>query len=76
MGNCVAWTMYVPGDVREVPFPDLSTIAGLDDINPGFLAWAVFAISIPGFDFDQFRYEYLNSRFWTRWASETYIAQR
>ncbi|MEZ4339454.1 MAG: IPT/TIG domain-containing protein [Sandaracinaceae bacterium] len=71
-----AWRMFLPGDVREAPIPDLSSIEGLDDLNPGFLTWAVFAVSIPGFDFDEFRYEYLNSRFWSRWAVDYFTAQR
>lgn len=71
-----AWRMFLPGNVREAPIPDLSSIEGLDDINPGFLTWAVFAISIPGFDFDEFRYEYLNDRFWSRWAVDYFTAQR
>lgn len=71
-----AWRMFVPGDVREAPIPDLSTIEGLDDIGTGFLTWAVFSVSIPGFSFDEFRYEYLNSRFWDRWSVDFFTAQR
>ena len=71
-----AWRMFLPGSVREAPIPDLSSIAGIDDITTGFLTWAVFAISIPGFDFDEFRYQYLNDRFWSAWAVDFFTAQR
>jgi hypothetical protein len=74
--NNPAWRMYLPGDVREAPAPDLSSIPGLDDLPPGYLTWAVYAISIPGFDFDTFRYSDLNDFFWTRSAVDYFIAQR
>ncbi len=71
-----AWTMYLPGNVREAPAPDLSSIPGLDDLPAGYLTWVVFAISIPGFDFDTFRYSDLNDYFWTRSAVDYFLAQR
>jgi hypothetical protein len=71
-----AWRMFVPGNVREAPAPDFSTIPGLSDMPPGFLTWAVFSITIPGFDFNEFRYADLNDLFWTRWAVNFYTAQR
>lgn len=71
-----AWRMFVPGNVNEAPIPDLSSIDGLDDIGSGFLAWAVFSISIPGFDFDELSYRHLNTRYWDAWSSETFTAQR
>jgi hypothetical protein len=71
-----AWRMFVPGDVREAPAPDLSTIPGLQDMPPGFITWAVFSITIPGFDFNEFRYADLNDFYWTRWAVDFYTAQR
>jgi hypothetical protein len=71
-----AWRMYLPGNVREAPAPDFASIPGLEDLPPGFLTWGVFAISIPGFDFNEFRYSDLNDFFWTRWAVDFYTAQR
>ncbi|HUF85549.1 MAG TPA: IPT/TIG domain-containing protein, partial [Acidimicrobiia bacterium] len=71
-----AWRQFLPGDVREAPIPNLSSIEGIDDMPPGFMSWAVFAITIPGLDFDTFSYEYLSDRFWTRWALDVYLAQR
>lgn len=71
-----AWRMFVPGDVREAPAPDFSSIPELRDMPIGFLTWAVFSITLPGFDFDQLRYGDLNDAFWTRWAVDFYTAQR
>lgn len=71
-----AWRMFLPGHVREAPAPDLSSIPGLEDMPPGFLSWGVFAISIPNFKFDEFRYSDLNDLFWTRWSSDFFTAQR
>lgn len=71
-----AWRMFVPGDVTEAPIPDLGSIEGIDDMPPGFLTWGIFSVSIPGFDFDEFRYEYLSDRYWSRWAVDFYTAQR
>ena len=71
-----AWRLFLPGNVRAAPIPDLSSIEGIDDIGTGFMTWAVFAISVPGFVFDEFRYEYLSDRFWSRWAVDYYTAQR
>lgn len=74
-GN-IAWNLYVPGHVREAPIPDLSTIEGLEDIPGGFMQWGVYAITIPGFDFNTFRYNYLADRYWTRSAVDFWIARR
>lgn len=71
-----AWRAFLPGDVREQPIPDLSSIPGLADLPPGFMVWQVFAIRIPGFDFNEFRYSDLNDFFWTGAASNYFTAQR
>ncbi|GAB5550380.1 MAG: hypothetical protein SangKO_101400 [Sandaracinaceae bacterium] len=71
-----AWRMFLPGNVREAPIPDLSGIPEITDIPSGFLTWGVFAVSIPGFDFDEFRYEYLSDRYWDAWAVDFFSAQR
>jgi hypothetical protein len=70
-----AWRMFVPGSVTEAAIPDLSTIPGLDDISPGYITWVVYAVKIPGFDFDTFSYAYLNDRYWTHYALDYFQAQ-
>jgi len=71
-----AWRHFAPGNVREAPIPDLSTIPGIDDISPGFVTWVVYAIKIPGFRFDEFRYTYLQDRFWSHYAVDYFTAQQ
>ncbi|MGE0786899.1 MAG: IPT/TIG domain-containing protein [Sandaracinaceae bacterium] len=71
-----AWRMFLPGDVREAPAPDLSSIPMIDDIPGGFFTWGVFAISIPGFTFDEFRYQYLNDIYWSHSALDVWLGQR
>lgn len=70
-----AWRLIVRGDVREVTLPDLSSIPGVEDIAPGYITWSVYAIQIPGFDFDEFSYRYLNDRFWSGHAIDVFLAQ-
>lgn len=69
-----AWQMFVPGDVFEAPIPDLSEIPGLEDISSGTLIWAIYAIKVPGFVFDEFRYTYLNDRYWSHSANNQFLA--
>lgn len=70
-----AWRMFVRGDVFEAPIPDLSSIEGLDDISSGPITWAVYAVKIPGFDFDTFSYAHLNDRFWSHYSVDYFAAQ-
>lgn len=71
-----AWRMFVPGDVTEAPIPDLSSIPEIDDISSGFITWVVYAVKIPGFDFDTFSYAHLNDRYWSHYALDYFLAQR
>jgi hypothetical protein len=71
-----AWRMFLPGTVREAPAPDFSAIEGLDDLPPGFFTWGVFAVSIPGFDFNTFRYDDLNRANWSAEALDAFLGQR
>ncbi|MEO0323647.1 MAG: IPT/TIG domain-containing protein [Myxococcota bacterium] len=70
------WRMFVPGAQREVLLPDLATIPDIDDIPEGGLLWAVFAISIPGFDFDTVNYGDLAQRRWEAWSLNQFIINR
>jgi hypothetical protein len=70
------WRLFAPGDVRAVPIPDLSSVSGIDDIAPGPVAGAIYAVRIPGFDFDAFRYRHLDRDLWTAWAENRFTASR
>jgi hypothetical protein len=71
-----AWRHFAPGNVREAPIPDLSSIPEIEDIAPGFVTWSVYAVQIPGFDFNTFSYSHLNSRLWSGVAADTFTASR
>lgn len=71
-----AWRMFVPGDQTAAPIPNLSSIPEISDISSGFITWAVYAIAIPGFDFDEVSYADLSQRRWSAWALDIYTAQR
>ncbi|MFK7985246.1 MAG: IPT/TIG domain-containing protein [Sandaracinaceae bacterium] len=71
-----AWTLYTPGNIREAAIPDLNAIEEITDIPTGFMTWAVFSVTVPGFVYDEFRYQYLADQFWSRWAVDFFTAQR
>ncbi|HJL06049.1 MAG TPA: IPT/TIG domain-containing protein [Polyangiaceae bacterium LLY-WYZ-15_(1-7)] len=71
-----AWRMFVPGSQQFAPIPDLSSIPEIDDISSGFVTWVVYAISIPGFDFDEVSYGDLGDDDWDAWALDIFTAQR
>ncbi|MEM1415790.1 MAG: IPT/TIG domain-containing protein [Myxococcota bacterium] len=70
------WRMFVPGSLQEAQLPDLSTIPGIADVPDGRLIWALFAISIPGFDFDTVNYGDLAQRRWDAWSINQFIINR
>jgi len=71
-----AWRLFVPGTQTEAPIPNLAAIPEIDDISPGFLQWDIYAIHIPGFDFDNVTYSDLNRSRWRAWATDFFTAQR
>jgi hypothetical protein len=71
-----AWMQIVPGTQTESTIPDLSSIEGIDDIAAGIIPWVVRAIRIEDFDYDQFKYNSLSSRFWTHTSVDTFSMQR
>lgn len=71
-----AWRMFVPGSVTEAPMPNLAAIPELQDIPSGNLAWGVYAIKIPGFDFNTLSYAHLNDRYWSHYAADSFLALR
>jgi hypothetical protein len=69
-----AWRMFVRGDQHEAPIPDLSSIPMIEDISRGSITWVVYAMSIPGFDYDTLTYTYLNQRYWSAYAYNYFTA--
>jgi len=74
--NNPAWRHFVRGDVYEAPIPDLSTIDEIPDVAEGFVTWVVYAIDIPGFDFNTVSYGDLAERRWSAWAVDVFTARQ
>ncbi len=70
-----AWRMFLPGDVTEAPIPDLSSIPMIEDIAGGYITWVVYAVTIPGFDFDTFTYNHLNQRYWSHYSYNYFLSE-
>jgi hypothetical protein len=70
-----AWRHFTPGDLREAPIPDLSTIPEITDITPGFIQWVVFAVTIPGFRYNELSYAHLGDDQWEAYASDFFTAR-
>jgi hypothetical protein len=73
-----AWRQIVPGSVNETSIPDLSTVpeVGLQDIASGHIKWAVRAVKIVGFHFNEFQYTVLSQQNWTHEAYNTFLMRR
>ena len=71
-----AWRHFTPGHIYEAPVPDLSSVPEISDISSGVITWVVFAINIPGFDYNEFSYTYLNDRFWSHDALDYFTATK
>lgn len=71
-----AWRQIVPGSLRQTPIPDLSSLAELEDIEPGNIGWEVRAVKIPAFLYDTFVYDYLSDRYWTHEAFNSFTMRR
>lgn len=69
-----AWRMIVPGDVFEAPFPNLSSIPGIRDVARGTIYWGVFSAKVPGFEFNEFTYFYLNDRYHSQASFHQFVA--
>lgn len=70
------WRAFVPGEQSFATIPNLASIPEINDIENGIIFWAVYAISIPGFDFDTVSYADLNDRLWDAWSFDIYQARR
>jgi hypothetical protein len=70
-----AWRMFLPGDITEAPIPDLSSIPMIEDISGGYITWVVYAITIPGFEFDTFTYNHLNQRYWSHYSYNYFLSE-
>ncbi|MEM9191614.1 MAG: IPT/TIG domain-containing protein [Myxococcota bacterium] len=70
-----AWRHFTPGTTPEAPIPDLSMVPEIEDVARGDITWVVYAINVPGFDFDEFSYTYLSNIYWSKWSDAVFQAQ-
>ena len=76
-GDVLYWQTFARGTERAFYFPDISRIDGLRDLPQGAqLYMNINGIRTPGFDFDNFRYTYLSTLYWTAYASRSVVFQR
>lgn len=71
-----AWSHFVRGDQRQAPMPDLSTIAGVNDLETGFVQLVIMSIKMPSFNFDEFSYRFLSDDYWTHYAADVFLVRR
>ena len=71
-----AWRMFVRGDQESAAIPDLSSIPEISDISTGIVTWAVYAVSVPGLDFNDVSYADLSDRRWRAWGIDVFTARR
>ncbi len=67
------WRLYLPGDVRTFALPDLQGAGTAGGYPGGSMLWHIYAIQIPGLNFDEFTYRYMNERYWTASAAASYL---
>lgn len=71
------WRHFVRGDQTSAPMPNLADIPGLDfeDIGDGLITWFIYAVRIPGFDFDEMTYGDLRTSRWNAWSFDTHTTR-
>jgi hypothetical protein len=76
LGDVVWWQHHFPSMDRNFYVPDISSIPGLTDMPRGLYDLSICAIDVPGFDFNQFRYQFLSQYYWTAYASNAMTLAR
>jgi hypothetical protein len=71
LGDVVWWQHHFPGNVREIGIPDISMIPTLTDIPRGIYQLSVCGFRVAGFDYNNFRYQYLSQYYWTAFATNS-----
>lgn len=76
--NHPVWRYFVRGDQTSAPIPNLADIPDLDleDIEDGLVTWFIYAVRIPGFDFDEMTYADLRTSRWNAWSLDTHTARQ
>jgi hypothetical protein len=67
------WKVYLAGNVNQFVLPDLFGLGpGLDGHPAGPMMWHVISVSVEGMSFDDFSYRYLNDRYWSGTAGNSW----
>lgn len=75
--NLPAWTQIVPGRLTESAIPDFSAAEDVDDIAPGVITWNVQAIRMEDFDFDQLKFNQIDTpRLWSHTSVDSFTMMR
>lgn len=71
------WRYFIRGDQTSAPMPNLAEIPGadLEGIEEGLIDWFIYAVRIPGFDFDEMTYSDLRTSRWNAWSFDTHAAR-
>lgn len=72
------WRYFVRGDETSAPIPNLADIPGveLEDVEEGLITWFIYAVRIPGFDFDEMTYGDLRTSRWNAWSLSSHTARQ
>lgn len=75
-GDVVWWQNHQPGAGRTLLLPDLSSVPTLVDMPRGLYNLSLCSLRINGFDYNNFRYAWLTSGYWSAWSSDTFTVAR
>lgn len=67
------WQIILRGGETSYEFPNLPALSEeLSDHPQGDMVWQIWSFSVPGFEFDSWSYRYLNSRYWSAYAVDSW----
>jgi len=75
--DALYWQTFALGTERSFAYPDLSQVPGLRDLPSGQQLYLnITAFRTPGFDFNEFRYNFLSQLYWTAYSGRTLLFSR
>lgn len=76
-GDVYYWQSFAPGSARSFVFPDVSRVMGFNDMPAGQpLYLNVTGFRLPGFVYNDLRYNWLSQFNWTAYAARTLLFTR
>ena len=75
--DALYWQTYALGTERSFAYPDLSSVMGLRDLPAGQQLYLnITAFRTPGFNLNEFRYNFLSQLYWTAYSGRTLLFSR